>query len=113
MKDFHRLQFARAIQIPNGEFGHESAADAELTSDCAVASILCSTEGWVRVLMPEWPVRRTAILIHTVQTIQIQTKQIQQTNHVTGREVLRQYFGPGNLSPRRDFLEREELWRTL
>jgi hypothetical protein len=41
------------IRIPNDEFGHESAADAELTPERAVPSILCSTEGWLRVLMPE------------------------------------------------------------
>jgi hypothetical protein len=41
------------IRIPNGEFGHQSAADAELTPERALPSILCSTEGWLRVLMPE------------------------------------------------------------
>jgi len=41
------------IRIPNDEFGHELAADAELTPERALPSILCSTEGWLRVLMPE------------------------------------------------------------
>jgi hypothetical protein len=36
------------IRVPNDEF-----ADAELTPERAAPSILCSTEGWLRVLMPE------------------------------------------------------------